>query len=495
MSEFNYDLDTFRIIGLFDSHDIEVVFNDNKIILYGDNGIGKTHILNILYFILNDKLHALRRYNFESVIMTFVDRNNHDMKYQFTMLKETLVNYDLLSQLIMEHLSSLRRRGGVDPLSKISVINDIFRNSLDKLTEGYRDYEYNLSSAMREIDRNLEQSGIMLPTMIIHRIINTYTDNPRDSLDDLSEKDQENELSNKEKEFFNFIKEWKKDKEILYFPTFRRVEEELYQIPDFSQKYLDTRKETQPHVDGVMQFGMGDVENIFTSIQDKINSLLKKGMAQFTNDILNIAIGINTGSNSETLKLNDTDLEMILLRAGSSLTTAQKDKLKTLHNSKSYDNNIISTLLQKLNDIYDSQKKYDNAIKNFRDICNKYLTDKSVVYDEKNIEITVKRKFQDVSIPLKLLSSGEKQIISIFSKLFLSSIDKKFIILFDEPELSLGVVWQQQLLQHIIDTGKCDFLLVVTHSPFIIPDVLTKYSQLLQISSKNNKESGDSYNE
>lgn len=44
--------------------------------------------------------------------------------------------------------------------------------------------------------------------------------------------------------------------------------------------------------------------------------------------------------------------------------------------------------------------------------------------------------------------------------------------MFDEPELSLSIEWQKMLLPDIIDSGKCKFLLAVTHSPFIFDNDL-----------------------
>ena len=69
-------------------------------------------------------------------------------------------------------------------------------------------------------------------------------------------------------------------------------------------------------------------------------------------------------------------------------------------------------------------------------------------------------------IQLTQLSSGEKQIVSLFSNLYLES-DKSSIVIIDEPELSLSLEWQKMLLPDIMRTGNCDLLLTVTHSPFI----------------------------
>ena len=64
----------------------------------------------------------------------------------------------------------------------------------------------------------------------------------------------------------------------------------------------------------------------------------------------------------------------------------------------------------------------------------------------------------------------------MFSKVYLSDSDKRFMILFDEPELSLSMKWQQQLLPDLMDSNKCEFLLAVTHSPFIFDNRLDQYA-------------------
>jgi hypothetical protein len=76
---------------------------------------------------------------------------------------------------------------------------------------------------------------------------------------------------------------------------------------------------------------------------------------------------------------------------------------------------------------------------------------------------------------LTTLSSGEKQIISLFSHLYLSG-DKQYLILLDEPELSLSVQWQKHLLPDILASKRCMFLATVTHSPFVFDNELDDYA-------------------
>jgi ABC-type sugar transport system ATPase subunit len=92
--------------------------------------------------------------------------------------------------------------------------------------------------------------------------------------------------------------------------------------------------------------------------------------------------------------------------------------------------------ISKLIDIYNEHKHLDDSVKKFRDICNKYLTDKQFIYDESSVDLDLYRNNTKERVELSKLSSGEKQIISIFSKVYLEK-NNNLIVLFDEPELSL----------------------------------------------------------
>jgi energy-coupling factor transporter ATP-binding protein EcfA2 len=122
----------------------------------------------------------------------------------------------------------------------------------------------------------------------------------------------------------------------------------------------------------------------------------------------------------------------------------------------------------------------EELLNQFTNICNSYLIDKKIVYHTDTEQITLdvctkKSRF----IPLEALSSGEKQIISIFSHLYLSS-PKKCAILIDEPELSISIEWQRKLLPDILKASKCQFLVVATHSPFIFENELATNTVDLQ---------------
>lgn len=78
-------------------------------------------------------------------------------------------------------------------------------------------------------------------------------------------------------------------------------------------------------------------------------------------------------------------------------------------------------------------------------------------------------------VKLSDLSSGEKQIVSLFSHLYLSE-EKRFFVLIDEPELSLSVPWQRRFLKDIKEGDFCSGVVAVTHSPFIYDNDLREYA-------------------
>ena len=178
--------------------------------------------------------------------------------------------------------------------------------------------------------------------------------------------------------------------------------------------------------------------------------------------------------------LDENTVKIIIHRVGDNISETDRNNILQLIENKEMlkTKKELVYFIYKLIDIYNQHKHLDNAVKSFCQICNEYLNDKHFIYNESSVEVDIFRKNTEDKVSLNKLSSGEKQIISIFSKLYLENIDKNknLIVLFDEPELSLSLPWQKRLLPDIIDSNKCAFLLSVTHSPFIFDNELDKYA-------------------
>lgn len=427
----------FEIIGLFGTDDISISFKDKVKILIGENGLGKTQVLNLFYYTLTKNFFRLNEYNFKNLKIVFTNNNVIDIsKKQVEELVEKVYKHPIVEELIREI--------GFSQF-------EILRNRFLKDRKNWRNIEQNYLIHNPRIVRKFP----------IHQVFRVFEE---------LETNEDNEINVNLDKCKKEITIELKGLEILYFPTYRRVEEDLYNL-GYNEDELNMDQENN-----LIQFGMEDVKRRFNYIQNTIDKLLKEGLAQFTKDILNVVVDDSEPSENILDKINESDIEIILSRVGNLLTNTQKEAVKSIVANKQLKNPLSAYLLQKLIDIYEKQKELDKSVKIFRDVCNKYLINKSIFYDESSIEIYIKSTRTNEKIDLKYLSSGEKQIVSMLSKVYLSEAEKRFIILFDEPELSLSIVWQKQLLPDIINSNKCDFLLAVTHSPFIFDNELDKFA-------------------
>lgn len=427
----------FSIYGLFGTSDVHIKFDENIKILIGENGLGKTQVLNLFYYTLTKDFFRLNEYNFDRLDLVFSNGKSIEIsKKSVTELVEETFKHPLIKD----------------------VIEDIGFAQFEMLRNKFAHNKGNWGKIEEQFILSNSKLRHKYP---IHRIFRVF-----EELEMGKSKATSQVLDKCKKEITNEIK----GIDIMYFPTFRRVEEDLHNL-GYGEEDLNLNQENT-----LIQFGMDDVQKRFNKIENTIDKLLKEGLAQFTKDILSVVIDDPTPTESILDKITENDIEIILSRVGNLLPDAQKQAVKDIVLKRQLKNPLSAYLLQKLADIYEKQKELDNSVKVFRDVCNKYLINKQVFYDESGINIFIKSDLTGDKIQLKHLSSGEKQIISIFSKIYLSEANKKFIVLFDEPELSLSMTWQKQLLPDIINSKKCEFLLAVTHSPFIFDNELDKYA-------------------
>lgn len=67
------------------------------------------------------------------------------------------------------------------------------------------------------------------------------------------------------------------------------------------------------------------------------------------------------------------------------------------------------------------------------------------------------------------LSSGEKQLLVILLTLLVQD-NQPYVLLMDEPEISLHIEWQQQLVSRVRDMNPNVQIIMTTHSPAVIMD-------------------------
>lgn len=119
------------------------------------------------------------------------------------------------------------------------------------------------------------------------------------------------------------------------------------------------------------------------------------------------------------------------------------------------------------NEKYAVFEKFIDKLDLYTDIVNERLNFKKI-YITREDGIVVKDD-NGKTIELDLLSSGEKQEIVLFYELIFET-DGQLLLMIDEPEISLHIVWQRMFMRDLEKVAELGNLkvIVATHSPQII---------------------------
>ena len=123
-----------------------------------------------------------------------------------------------------------------------------------------------------------------------------------------------------------------------------------------------------------------------------------------------------------------------------------------------------------------------SAVNSFFDYVDKLYgqTDKTIIRDAEGI-----RFLQEGDIlTTRELSSGEKQMMLILLTVLLED-RQPYVLFMDEPEVSLHVDWQQQLVTIITELNPEIQLILTTHSPAVVMNGwLDKVTEVSEITVK-----------
>jgi predicted ATP-dependent endonuclease of OLD family len=240
----------------------------------------------------------------------------------------------------------------------------------------------------------------------------------------------------------------------------------------------------------LVEFGMNDVKKAIDGVLETIRTYQLIGTTDLSLGYLGDVV-------SQTYKTSDSDvfsyaseatIDAILNRIDDAiLSTSNKSRLreiimeaKTTSHVPSEHEKIIYHYFTKLITFQSELEKREGNIKEFCELCSEYMTDKEVIYESGRFSFGIFRNRNgkiDQNEKINL-SSGEKQVVSLFSHLYLSG-QSRFFVLIDEPELSLSVPWQRRFLIDIKKGSFCAGLIAVTHSPFIYDNELRQSTRAI----------------
>lgn len=458
-----------EIIGLFGETDILIPIKDNRLILVGYNGIGKSTILNMFYYFISQQWSKLNELDFSRISIRVRNKNR----------KLTIERLDL-----EEFVEFHRRRSGYGRRRKFPP--SIIRRAHELLAhDSQADRNHPDVIYPRSSKRNIELLAREF------RMSLRIADDLAREVKFLSQGEMELEVGRQSviASVDSFLSE-NLNGRILFLPTYRRIEKDIKvvfpEIEEEIQGKLTRRARDNLMNDNyieLVQFGMEDVkskistrlENVRSYALSQINSLTTKYLrdvirdeankhGSFNEADINEASVRNVFTKVDSAILNDRDKEKI------TEVVAKIQSSRELQENEKY----VAHYVMYLAEVGENISKREKPIVSFIDICNTYLYGKQFSFDNVAYEVVVKHQ-SGRHVEMEELSSGEKQIVSLFSHLVLDDEESNYIII-DEPELSLSVDWQQKFLEDISNLDSCQFIGAVTHSPFIFENSLDEYS-------------------
>lgn len=453
----NTMLSRFRIESLHNLRNIEVVIKDNKLVLVGENGTGKSTVVNLITFFLTRQWPKMLNYEFKRIVAQFGN-------------DEIVINRDAIIKIDPRDVRELSRRIPTRIARDIEILIG----------------DTSLEDVLNDKER-LKNLGIRygIPHSILSDYLLRYTEI----------QPQSDELRENGKIISDALKG-----QVLYLPTYRRIEQDLRSI--FPQLDLDefrsqvrerfTHRADRSAFIELVEFGMEDVEFTIQRRLEEIKDYVRASLSNLTGTYLRDVIKGDYRSADLSSKLREIDeqtIEPILSRIPQAILTENerrrlRDIIQKIRVSGSIveEDKVVAHFLSQLIDLYKVQQDRETDVREFVRVGNQYLSGKELVYDNSNFNLYVRQKdtHTDISqIQLRMLSSGEKQIVSLFSHIYLSG-QPEFFVVIDEPELSLSVPWQKRFLPDILATQKCSGLIAVTHSPFIFENELDEFTHSLE---------------
>ena len=453
----------FQIFKLFNATNVDIEFKGNCGIFVGPNGIGKSSVANIFYFLISRQWDRMVEYKFDRVALWFGD----DV---VEIQRDEVIGLSKFADVIKDLSPSSRMFSILDRLKSEGQLEDLLRDIASSDTRSKSLRKYVSDDLPSEQLRRLMYS---IQGRIAHG---------DDGLLSLPKKNIEARLD-------NYL-----PGRTLYLPTYRRIEKDLREIsPRLRKRFdeissdgdLELTRSSRYYVD-LVSFGMGDVRKRLNGLASELRDFSLTKFNELSGLYLKDVIRDQADSFNVTQigELSDSALTKILDRVSEDVLSVEdkallRAKVQLLRSQKAdgidMRDKFLAHYFSRLMVVNEEISRREVDIISFVRTCNEYLAPiKRIEYDELTFSATV---VDAVSGPLdlSLLSSGEKQVISVFAHLFLDKQDVQTVVI-DEPELSLSVPWQKRFLEDILSSGKCSFLLSVTHSPFVYQNSLRPYA-------------------
>lgn len=435
-------LEYFCVEGLHQRQDVSLIMSGRVGIFIADNGSGKTTALYMLQCILKSQFSKLNKFSFKRILIKFnnsesfcIEQNDYEQNKNASMWARLMKSHNI-SNAELYRIGNLARNSSMQRMREDSTFNTILRQVRMP------------ASIFVERLKNLDIAESFDPYIFAEN-------SPIVKLKNFLDK--------------NFCHS------ILYLPTYRRVEqdaEELFNLGD-DEGELSFKD---------IHFGMRDVDDRINNATRQIRDHFIASYGQISGQTLG-QLADNTPISDEMRErlIDRNNIELVLARVGENVSDTQKSLILKLYDDESLlDNRHLSFFLSSLIEAYEQVKQVDASLQRYAKVCNRYLINKELRYDGLNATVSVYETIGGTKLDLDTLSSGEKQILGVMSELYLGE-NESYVVIFDEPELSLSMDWQKKILVDVAASEKTHSLIAVTHSPFVFENELDQYARSLKV--------------
>ncbi len=386
--------------------------NNNLIFLYGDNGTGKSTILKIIYYLLSDKKASGHKTKIANIpFKSFkIDFDNGDYLYAIRKSNENHFLGGFVIEYRMDGTESsvnLKARMKEDDTWFIRIKEDgieITRRYYAFLSKLSGLKTLYISDNRKEID---SQEGV---------------DGVEYSMINPMERRLEKKEENIEKEI-RLLQDWIVNRALVATKKGEEGTSDLYvKIID---QFLKKNKEAN-------LLSIADIKKQLKEIECEVTPYVEMGF------------------------MSETDFKDLIQRV---------DKMKDNSEKQvEFVNTVIAPYMEIQRKKIDALDTLVDTITHFTKSLSGYLFNKKVTYSVANGFVITHTKTSD-KIDFKDLSSGEKQLILLFSKVIRKSSECS-LILIDEPEISLNIKWQRMLMDslQILSSEHLSQFIIATHS-------------------------------
>jgi len=447
----------FTLHGLHGYKDLSIECGDVASIVLAENGVGKTTLLNTLYALLSGRISRLASIDFEGATLEFDNLSlefSRSQAFNAAEQKDTVLFKRRFAREMMEYIPA----------------DDLFE-LLKTYAEGRSRLELRRHPWVQRIFRSspwdYDEIFMRLNRLKSLMYNGTYID-----------------------EFKKNVSAAMGNTSVLYLPTYRRIEATFDDV-SFRRSSADraAASDEEAEADQLIYFGLGDVEEKLEKMTRFIQQSMFEAYSKLSGNMLDVLLGMRQ---VELPLEQPLDLELVRVMLGrlgksNNLTDADLERALRNTNVTSERYQPLTYFLRQLLTSYEASRPQELALEAFVRVINGYFetaeTDKRLRFDKEKLKVEVWHDALKTSLPFGSLSSGEKQIVSVFSRLLLDT-GKKYIILIDEPELSLSIEWQRQFLPDILKATSCHQLIAITHSPFVFENELDQYARSISVSNK-----------